>query len=166
VAMVRARAAAKKKTTSKKVATKKMDSHKDNKSHNVNIRVLSGVKKINNMKSSMQIFWTFFVPIKGKFSKSNQIKINKFLGSTGIIEQKMYPLSLNANGILFTFSNKADLYINQLQGNNPLKKSMVVYKCTDKQFSLASSKKGDIPFGFNNYITLTAMQKQAAKYIN
>jgi uncharacterized protein YjgD (DUF1641 family) len=62
VAMVRARAAAKKKAapkvgavkkkaapkkvTAKKVVAKKMDSHKDNKSHNVNIRVLSGLDKI------------------------------------------------------------------------------------------------------------------------
>jgi hypothetical protein len=55
VAMVRAKAAAKKKAAPKvgavkkkvapkKVVAKKMDSHKDNKSHNVNIRVISGIE--------------------------------------------------------------------------------------------------------------------------
>jgi len=136
---------------------------------------LSGVKKsaqkksINKrviMKSSLQIFWTFLVAVKGKFTKLDQIKINKFLGSTGIVEQKMYPFSLNTNGILYTHSIKADALVNQIQGNNPLKKSMVAYKCTDKQFGLASTKKGDIAFGYSNYITLTTLQKQTAKYIN
>jgi hypothetical protein len=66
VAMVRAKAAAKKKAapkvgavkkkaapkkvTAKKVVAKKMDNHKDNKSHNVNIRVISGLKKLSGVE--------------------------------------------------------------------------------------------------------------------
>ncbi len=66
VAMVRAKAAAKKKAApkvgavkkksapkkvaAKKVVAKKMDSHKDNKSHNVNIRVISGLKKLSGVE--------------------------------------------------------------------------------------------------------------------
>jgi hypothetical protein len=54
VKMVRAKAAAKKigakKIAAKKVTAKKMDSHKDNKSHNVNIRVISGLKKLSGVE--------------------------------------------------------------------------------------------------------------------
>jgi hypothetical protein len=64
VAMVRARAAAKKKAAPKvgavkkkaapkKVTAKKMDSHKDNKSHNVKISVLSGVNNIMELKRDL-----------------------------------------------------------------------------------------------------------------
>jgi len=172
VKMVRAKAA--KSKAEKKVAGLDKVTRRGKKT-SVYYTRLSGVKKsaqkksINKrviMKSSLQIFWTFLVAVKGKFTKLDQIKINKFLGSTGIVEQKMYPFSLNTNGILYTHSIKADALVNQIQGNNPLKKSMVAYKCTDKQFGLASTKKGDIAFGYSNYITLTTLQKQTAKYIN
>jgi hypothetical protein len=138
-------------------ATKKPSStHKDTKSHNVNIRVVSGV-------SSLQVFWNVLMPIKGKLTKTDQIKINKFLGSKGI-GTKIYPYNI-ADGILFTTNSKMDEYVNKIQSNNPLNKSLISYKFTDKQFSLSNPNDGDIKFGFKNYIVLTEKQKEESKFI-
>jgi hypothetical protein len=90
VKMVRAKAAAKKKAAPKKVAAKKvvakkMDSHKDNKCHNVNIRVLSGVKQSDI---------NFGVYVKGK-----RILITKS-PTTAINEAKFYSISFDSIAII------------------------------------------------------------------
>ena len=49
--MIKSKKSTVKKSSVKKSAVKKKDSiHKDNKSHNVNIRVVSGAKQVNNTK--------------------------------------------------------------------------------------------------------------------
>ena len=69
VKMVRAKAAAKKigakKIAAKKVLAKKMDSHKDNKSHNVNIRVLSGLDKVVRKGKKTSVYYSRIGGIAG-----------------------------------------------------------------------------------------------------
>jgi CRISPR/Cas system-associated protein endoribonuclease Cas2 len=173
MAKIRAKKGTTKKVAAKKIAAKKtMSKHTDTKSHKVNIKVVSGIKKpIKTIKknnkmgeiSAYKIYWNVLMPIKGKLTKTDQVKINKFLGEKGVAT-KIYPYSF-IDGILYTFSNKIDEYVNKIQSNNPLSKSLISYKFTDKQFGMSNPLKGDIKFGNKNYIVLTEKQKQESKFI-
>ena len=149
VKMVRAKAAAKKKAAPKKVAAKKATKlHKDTKSHNVNVSVVSGI---------YNLIWTALVPIKGKFSATDKIKINKFFGSVGLLAQSKYPFDLYDGNLLASPSKNFDSVIAKLHLNNPVKKSFVVYRFSDKQFAMANKTKGNIKLN-NLYIHLTSKQ--------
>ena len=124
-----------------------------------------GIKKNNKMGelSAYKIYWNVLMPIKGKLTKTDQVKINKFLGEKGVAT-KIYPYNFT-DGILYSFGTKIDQNVNKILLNNPLKKSLISYKFTDKQFGLANPLKGDIKFGYKNYIVLTEKQKQEAIFI-
>jgi hypothetical protein len=62
---------------------------------------INGINKNMIELNPYKIYWNVLMPIKGKLYKTDQIKINKFLGQKGTAT-KMYPYSF-IDGILYTF---------------------------------------------------------------
>jgi hypothetical protein len=122
VAMVRAKAAAKKKaapkvgavkkkSAPKKVAAKKMNIHKDNKSHNVKISVLSGVNNIMELKRDLDKTILLLNNAKmGEINKSGSYyDVNKFGVTTfkNITAKKFYIKNLTKQ-----YKILKELYVN------------------------------------------------------
>jgi hypothetical protein len=100
------KAAPKKKAALKKVASKRItDIHKDSKSHNVNIRVVSGTKKTNDMKDT----YTDYLIVKEKInSPGTPINFGK---SMVIIYSKL--LNKSTQSLYIRKSTQGSLYISQ-----------------------------------------------------
>jgi hypothetical protein len=98
--------APKKVAASKKVASKRItDIHKDSKSHNVNIRVVSGTKKTNDMKDT----YTDYLIVKEKInSPGTPINFGK---SMVIIYSKL--LNKSTQSLYIRKSTQGSLYISQ-----------------------------------------------------
>jgi hypothetical protein len=94
-----------KKSAPKKVASKRItDIHKDSKSHNVNIRVVSGTKKTNDMKDT----YTDYLIVKEKIQSSGPIVFGK---SMVIIYSKL--LNKSTQSLYIRKSPQGSLYISQ-----------------------------------------------------
>lgn len=76
--------AVKKAAPKKKAATKKaVSTHKDTKSHNVNIRVMSGINKKENYTDFLKVYEKINSPGEGiKYGKSMVLKYNKMIGKS------------------------------------------------------------------------------------